>query len=75
MIDLIREIQEADFVLTIRRNGKIKTIKNRNGEAGKELDMAEVLELFLPYQHDTFKIPIRRWAEEARKYLALKVFW
>jgi hypothetical protein len=75
MMALIKDIQEADLVITIKRNGEIKAIKNRDGEVDKKLDMATVLELLLPYQHDTFKQPIKKWIEEAHKYLALKVFW
>jgi hypothetical protein len=75
MMALIKDIQEADLVITIKRNGEIRAIKNRDGEAGKALDMAEVLELLLPYQPDVFESPFKKWIKEARSYLSMKAFW
>jgi hypothetical protein len=75
MTELLQEIQEADLVIAIRRNGSIKAIKNRTGFAGQPLDMADVLELLLPYQPDVFEHPIQKWIKEARRYLSMKAFW
>jgi hypothetical protein len=72
---LIKEIQEADLVITVRYRGGIKAIKNRDGETEKELDVAEVLEMLLPYQPDVLHNPIKKWIKEAQTYLRMKAFW
>lgn len=74
-ITLMQDIQEADLVLTIRYDGSMKAIKNRTGKIDKGLDMAEVLELLLPYQPDVLHNPIRKWIKEAQSYFKMKVFW
>lgn len=71
MIELIKEIREADLVITVKYRGGMKTIKNRTGESGQQLDMADVLELLMSYQPDTLQNPIKKWIKEAKSYLSV----
>lgn len=72
---MTRDIQEADLVIAFYHKGGIKAIKNRNGNTDEKLDMAEVLEMLLPYQPDALQSPIRKWIKEAQRYLSMKAFW
>lgn len=74
-MEYFNEVLGADLVIAVKHNGSMQAIKNRTGQIGKELDMAEVLKMLLPYQPDVLHNPIRKWIKEAQSYFKMKVFW
>lgn len=63
-VSIMHEIQNADIVITIGRDG-IKTIKDRCGETRK-LDLAKILELLIYYQEDGLKPLVQNWIDRLK---------
>ena len=66
-MSLLKEIQEADIVITISRDG-IKTIKNRDGIFLEKLDLAKLLEMIISYQEENLKPLIQGWINKLKIY-------
>jgi hypothetical protein len=66
MKTLLQEIQEAEVVITIGRDG-IKTVKNRYEENGT-LDLPKLLQLLIPYQKECLHPLIISWINKLKIY-------
>lgn len=68
MVDMLKDIREADVVITISRRDGMKAIKNRTGEHDKKLSLPDVLELILPYQDSYLHSVLDKWIQKLKIY-------
>jgi hypothetical protein len=65
-MSIIKDLSEADIVITIGRDG-IKTIKNRF-EENAILDLPKILQLLLPYQEKYLHSLLENWINKLKIY-------
>jgi hypothetical protein len=63
-----RKILEADLVIAFSRRNGIQVIKNRDGHNDEKLDLADVLELILPFQEKYLHSSISIWIDKLKTY-------
>lgn len=63
---MLKEVQEADIVICIGRNG-IQTIKNRY-EENSVLDLPKILKLLIPYQKECLHPLLMGWINKLKIY-------